>query len=175
MLVGLRPGDRSGGNDFTGEIALIGSASATPSARVYARRFVRGLRPMIPAVFQVGFALMIMVALAFVFEHPLSAPITPETILSVVWLGLLGSGLAYLINFRLLRNWGASRTSFVAYELPIWGIALGFIVLGEPLHASLLFGTALVIAGIAVVNRETTVALARSAGVRLKLVPPSTD
>ena len=71
----------------------------------------------------------------------------------MVWLGLLGSGVAYLINFRLIRNWVASRTSLVAYELPIWGIALGFIVLGEPLQASLLGGTALVIAGIAVVNQ----------------------
>jgi drug/metabolite transporter (DMT)-like permease len=98
-----------------------------------------------------------------------------SALIAVVWLGLLGSGLAYLLYFRLLRNWGAGRTSLVAYQLPVWGIALGFIVLGEPLHASLLVGTALVIAGIAVVNRESTVALARSAGVRLKLVPPSTD
>jgi drug/metabolite transporter (DMT)-like permease len=57
----------------------------------------------------------------------------------------------------------------------VWGIALGFLVLGEPLRPSLLVGTALVIAGIAVVNRESTLALARSAGIRLKLVPPSTD
>jgi drug/metabolite transporter (DMT)-like permease len=113
--------------------------------------------------------------LAFLFEHPLEAPVTVETIVTILWLGLLGSGLAYLLYFRLLRNWGASRTALVAYELPVWGIALGFLILGEALHASLLIGTALVIAGIAIVNRESTLALARSAGVRLKLVPPSTD
>ena len=174
VLVGFDPAS-IGRNDFTGEIALVGSAVCYAFAAVYARRFVRGLRPMIPAVSQVGFALLFVTVLAFTFEQPLSAPITPETVISIVWLGLLGSGLAYLINFRLLRNWGASRTSLVAYELPIWGIALGFIVLAEPLQASLLLGTALVIAGIAVVNRDTTVALARSAGVRLKLVPPSTN
>ena len=130
---------------------------------------------MIPAVFQVGFALLMVIVLAFVFENPLAAPITLETVVSVIWLGLLGSGLAYLVYFRLLRNWGASRTALVAYELPVWGIALGFLVRAEPLTSSLLVGTALVIAGIAIVNRDSTVALARSLGMRLKLIPTGTD
>src|SRR3954468_6606161 len=174
ILVGFDPAAIAR-NELLGEIALVVSAVCYALGTVYARRFVRGLRPMVPATFQVGYALIFISVLAFVFEHPLSAPITPETIVVVIWLGLLGSGVAYLINFRLLRNWGASRTSLVAYELPIWGIALGFLVLREPFQTSLLVGTALVIVGIAVVNRETAVALARSAGVRLKLVPPSTD
>jgi drug/metabolite transporter (DMT)-like permease len=174
VLVGFDPA-AIGRNDLTAEIALILSAVSYAAGAVYARRFVRGLRPMVPAVFQVGYALVITTLLAFVFEQPLATVANASSLIAVVWLGLLGSGVAYLLYFRLLRNWGAGRTSLVAYQLPVWGIALGFIVLGEPLHASLLVGTALVIAGIAVVNRDSTVALARSARVRLKLVPPSTD
>jgi drug/metabolite transporter (DMT)-like permease len=174
VLVGFDPASLAR-NDLVAELALIASAISYAVGAVYARRFVKGLRPVIPAVFQVGYALLFVTVLAFIFERPLSANVTPQGLFAVVWLGLLGSGLAYLLYFRLLRNWGAGRTSLVAYELPVWGIALGFIVLGEPLRASLLVGTALVIAGIAVVNRESTLALARSAGVRLKLVPPSTD
>ena len=71
---------------------------------------------------------------------------------AVVWLGLLGSGAAYLVFFRLLGQWGATRTSLVAYLLPVYGIALGALVLGEPVDARLIFGTLLVIAGIALVN-----------------------
>lgn len=174
VLVGFDPA-AIGRNDFSAELALILSAVSYAAAAVYARRFLRGLRPLVPAAFQVGYALLFTAILAFVFERPLATALTPTSLFAVVWLGLLGSGFAYLVYFRLLRNWGASRTALVAYELPVWGIALGFIVLGEPLHATLLVGTALVIAGIAVVNRESTLALARSAGVRLKLVPPSTD
>jgi len=174
VLVGFDPAS-IGRNNFTAEIALILSAVSYAAGAVYARRFLRGLRPMVPAVFQVGYALLFSTVLAFVFEKPLATEVNTSALIAVVWLGLLGSGVAYLQYFRLLRNWGAGRTSLVAYQLPVWGIALGFIVLGEPLHASLLVGTALVIAGIAVVNRDSTMALARSAGVRLKLVPPSTD
>jgi drug/metabolite transporter (DMT)-like permease len=70
----------------------------------------------------------------------------------VVWLGLLGSGLAYLLFFRLLRTWGATRTSLVAYLLPVVGIVLGVLVLREPVDLRLIVGTALVIGGIAIVN-----------------------
>jgi len=174
VLVGFDPGSL-GRNDFVAELALVGSCFAYAVGAVYARRFVKGLRPMIPAVSQVGFALVIVTVLAFVFENPLASPITVDTLVAVIWLGLFGSGLAYLVYFRLLRNWGAGRTALVAYELPVWGIALGFLVLGEPLQASLLVGTALVIAGIAIVNRDSTLALARSLGMRLKLIPTGTD
>lgn len=174
VLVGFDPGSLAR-NDLSAEVALIGSAVAYAVGAIYARRFVRGLRPMIPAVFQVGNALVMVTLLAFVFENPLAAPITFETVFAVVWLGLLGSGLAYLVYFRLLRDWGASRTSLVAYLLPVWGITLGFVVRGEVLHPSLLLGTALVIGGIAVVNRESTLALARAAGVRLRLTAPRAE
>ena len=81
-------------------------------------------------------------------------PITPEALFAVIWLGLLGSGLAYLVFFRLLGRWGATRTSMVAYLLPVFGIVLGALVLNEPIDARLLIGTALVIGGIALVNSK---------------------
>jgi drug/metabolite transporter (DMT)-like permease len=141
-----------GQSNLTGEIALIGSAISYAAGNVYARRNVQGLRPMIPAVFQVGFALVITTALAFAFERPLELRLNREAIVAVVWLGVLGSAFAYLAYFRLLKRWGATRTSMVAYLLPVFGIVLGFLVLSEPVDGRLLVGTALVIGGVALVN-----------------------
>jgi drug/metabolite transporter (DMT)-like permease len=128
---------------------------------------------MIPAVFQVGFALVIVTILAFVFEHPLGVSFTPESILAVVWLGLLGSGMAYLVFFRILGRWGATRTSLVAYLLPLYGIALGALVLREPIATSTLVGAALVIGGIAIVNSRygarPLFARRNGAGVRVSM------
>jgi drug/metabolite transporter (DMT)-like permease len=72
--------------------------------------------------------------------------------LAVIWLGLLGSGVAYLVFFRILGGWGATRTSMVAYLLPVYGIALGGLILNEPIDIRLLIGTALIIGGVALVN-----------------------
>jgi drug/metabolite transporter (DMT)-like permease len=153
VLVGFDPGDVASG-ELLAEIALIGAAISYAAGGVYAKRTMHGLRPMIPALFQVTFALAIAAALALVFERPTEMRLTPEALFAVAWLGLLGSGLAYLVFFRLLDRWGATRTSMVAYTLPVFGIVLGALVLSEPVDARLLIGTALVIGGIFLVNSK---------------------
>jgi drug/metabolite transporter (DMT)-like permease len=107
---------------------------------------------MVPAVFQVTFAVIITGTIALLFEHPWTATPDAEAIFSILWLGILGSGLAYLFVFRLFANWGATRTTLVAYLLPVVGIVLGYLVLQEPIDGRLILGTALVIAGVGLVN-----------------------
>jgi drug/metabolite transporter (DMT)-like permease len=149
----VSPGLAQAAGTVPGQLALLGSSLAYAVGNVYARRNVRGLPPLIPAVFQVTFALLIVGVLAIVLERPweTSQP-DAEAWFSVVWLGILGSGMAYLAYFRLLSRWGATRTSLVAYLLPVVGIVLGYLVLQEPIDATLVTGTALVIAGVALVN-----------------------
>jgi drug/metabolite transporter (DMT)-like permease len=140
------------GSSVAGEIAMLGAAFSYACGAVYSRRNVRGLAPMIPAVFQVTFAAIITGTLALLFEHPWTATPDGEAVFSILWLGILGSGLAYLAVFRLLAHWGATRTTLVSYLIPVVGIVLGYLVLAEPVDARIIFGTALVIAGIGVVN-----------------------
>jgi drug/metabolite transporter (DMT)-like permease len=151
ILVGFNIADLGSANAL-GELALIGSTLSYAGGAVYSKAHIHGLRPMIPAVFQVFFGLLVISVLAFLTEHPLAAVPAPEAIFAIIWLGLLGSGLAYLAFFRILGRWGATRTSMVAYLLPVFGIVLGAIVLSEPIAPSTLLGTVLVIGGIALVN-----------------------
>lgn len=150
-VVVLTGGD-TGGADLLSVAALVLSSVCYAVGAVYSRRNVRGLHPMIPATFQVTFALLVTGVLALVLERPWEARPDAVALGSIVWLGVFGSGLAYLAVFRLFASWGATRTTTVAYVIPIVGIALGFLVLGEPIDARLIAGTALVIAGIALVN-----------------------
>jgi drug/metabolite transporter (DMT)-like permease len=148
----VSPGLTAAAGTVPGQLALLGSSISYAIGNVYARRNIQGQPPMIPAVFQVTFALLIVGLLAIILERPWTATPDAEAWFSVVWLGILGSGMAYLAYFRLLLTWGATRTALVAYLLPVVGIVLGFLVLREPIDASLLAGTALVIAGVALVN-----------------------
>ena len=148
----VSPGLVNATGDLAGSIALLGSSLAYALGNVYSRRNVRGLPPLVPAVFQVTFALVIVGTLALVLEQPWTAQPDVGDWFSVIWLGIFGSGLAYMVYFRLLDRWGATRTSLVAYLLPVYGIVLGFLVLQEPVNLTLIAGTALVIAGVALVN-----------------------
>ena len=140
-------------SDLSGELMLLGSSLCYAIGNVYAKRNVKGLAPRIPALFQVFFATLIVVPLALVIDRPLTeVQPSADALFAIAWLGILGSGVAYLCYFTILANWGATRTSLVAYLLPVVGIFLGAVVLGDPVTINRVAGTALVIAGIALVN-----------------------
>jgi drug/metabolite transporter (DMT)-like permease len=151
-VVVLTGGSLGSGGDFVGQLALIGAAVSYGAGAVYARRNIRGLRPMIPALFQVGFAFAISATLALVLEHPWTEPFTAKAAFSVAWLGIFGSGLAYLVMFRLLAAWGATRAAMVAYLLPVFGIALGVLVAKETITPAVILGTLLIVGGVALTN-----------------------
>ena len=138
--------------ELAGVLALLAGACSYACGAIYARRNVRGLRPMVPAVFQVTFGCLIGGTLAFLFERPLEATPDAQAVFSILWLGLLGSGLAYLCFFRLIGPWGATRVTMVAYLLPAVGIALGYLVLGETIDGRVILGTSAIMAGIGIVN-----------------------
>ena len=140
------------GSSLQGELALIGAAAAYGAAGVYARRFVKDTRPMVSATLEVGYAFLIMLVLAILFGDPLATRVEPSTVLSVAWLGLVGSGLAFLGFFFLLGRWGATRTSLVAYLLPVVGVVLGFVVRGEVIGLPVIAGMLLIIGGVALAN-----------------------
>lgn len=152
VVILVSPGLSGSGGELTAMLALLGAAASYACGAIYARRNVRGLRPMVPAVFQVTFAGLYTLILAFVLEQPLAVTPDAEAIFSILWLGLLGSGLAYLCFFRLLGPWGATRLTMVAYVIPVIGIALGYVVLEESIDGRVVIGTLAILAGIAIVN-----------------------
>jgi drug/metabolite transporter (DMT)-like permease len=154
VIVLVLPGliSAGGANDVSGELALIGSTLSYAVGAVYARRHIRGLRPMIPAVFQVAFAFVMVGVLAFLFENPLAVAWNGEALIAVLWLGILGSGLAYLVMFRLLSRIGATATTQLAYLLPVVGLITGALMFGESVDARIVGGTALILAGVTLVN-----------------------
>jgi drug/metabolite transporter (DMT)-like permease len=140
------------GENLLPQLALLGAAASYAVGGVIARRTTTHLRPMVPAAFQVLFGFLMATVLAVTLERPLTLEYTAEAVGSVLWLGVLGSGLAYLAFFRLITAWGATRTSLVAYVLPVVGIALGVVFAGEVVDLRTLLGAALVIGGVALVN-----------------------
>lgn len=141
------------GASLPAEIMLVGSSLSYACGNVYARRTVRGMAPMIPALFQVGLAAAITLPLALAVDRPWAGlQPAPIALVAVAWLGLLGSGLAYLCYFTILRHWGSMRTAMTSYLLPVVGIAAGALALGEAVTANRLGGTALIVGGIAIVS-----------------------
>jgi drug/metabolite transporter (DMT)-like permease len=167
--VGAALEDARGVLAVEGMLAVALAALSYAVAAVYSRRRLTG-QPLVatrdgakraPSAHEIALAstlvgLLIVAVLALIVERPsdgiLHLPVTPAGWFGMLWLGALGTGLAYLLFFTILERWGATRTTLVTYVLPVMAIALGFVVLGERLQPIELAGAAIVIGGVVLVN-----------------------
>ncbi|HSW43427.1 MAG TPA: DMT family transporter [Patescibacteria group bacterium] len=147
-------GSPLGAERLLAELAVVGSSLAYGIGNTYARRNLRAARPLVLATGQVASGTLLVGLLALVVDGGVTLPAVPEAAFSVLWLGAIGTGLAYLVFFRLLTGWGPTRASLVAYLMPVVALILGVAVLGETIDAQLVAGAALIVAGVWVVNRN---------------------
>jgi drug/metabolite transporter (DMT)-like permease len=74
---------------------------------------------------------------------------------AAIMLGVLCSGIAYALYFRLIGRIGPARAATVTYLVPLFGVAWGWAVLSEPLVPSMAIAGALIIGGVACSHRRT--------------------
>jgi drug/metabolite transporter (DMT)-like permease len=139
-----------------GSVACLIASAAYGMSFVYmGRRLVgRGIPPLVLAAGQlIAATAWALLALPFVGRsavHP-----HPEVLVAVAALGLGGTGLAYMLNYRLVCDEGPAATSTVTYLMPVTSIALGAVFLGEPMGANLVLGTVVILAGVFLAQRRT--------------------
>jgi drug/metabolite transporter (DMT)-like permease len=75
-------------------------------------------------------------------------------VVSLLYSGLVGISLAWVIWFALVRAGEASRVASYIFAVPLTAVLIGVVFLGEPLGYTLLIGAAFVVCGIYLVNRE---------------------
>jgi drug/metabolite transporter (DMT)-like permease len=150
----IAPWESQGGST-AGALACLAAAACYGVSFVYMRRFLtgRGTTPVALAAAQitVGALILILTAPALATQD---VDLQLDVVASVLALGALGTGLAYLLNYRLIQDEGATTASTVTYLLPIVAIILGAIILSEPITWNLFAGTAIVLAGIALSERR---------------------
>jgi len=143
-----------------GQAAVLLAAVSYASASVFARRTMREVSPLVQAFVPMAFADAVVWSIATQVGEPGRLPALPITWVALLWLGLLGSCVAYLLYYHLLHSVGATRAVMVTYMFPVVGVGLGVLFLNELTDWHLLAGAALVISSIAVVNWRPKVALA---------------
>jgi len=140
----------TGSRGFLFGVILIAIASLSYGAgAVAAKRWLQGVEPVVIATFQLTLACLVLLPIAAFGPHPIAVHL--KSLAAVTVLGVFGSGLAYLLFFRLLANISPTRTVAVTYLLPIWGLFWGFIA-GEQIRWTALAGVAVVLSGLVLLN-----------------------
>lgn len=102
--------------------------------------------------YQLGVSAVLLAALAVALGEPGVTKVTPVVVASLVFQCVIVAFASYLAWFWLLTRYLASRLSVFSFLTPLFGVAAGVILLGEPVTAAFLGAAALVGAGIFLVN-----------------------
>jgi len=131
------------------QFAILGATACYGFSLAYMRRFVAnsGMTALVFSFLNIGIAAAIMVVLTPVIALT-PVRLDPWIVGSLLLLGCLGTGVAYVWNQNVLRAWGPTRASTVTYLTPIVGVVLGIVVLGETISWNEPVGALLVFLGI---------------------------
>lgn len=135
-----------------GQLAVIAACVCYACGAVYNSRALRGHRPEVIAAYSLTGAAVWLWLAALASGTAVRLPTSSVVWLAVLWLGLMGTALAYTAAFYLMRSWGPTRVSLLTYVLPVVAVTLGVVFLRETLRWQLVAGGLLVLAGIGVVN-----------------------
>jgi len=167
LLAGRELELRTDSSGLIGALAVVLAAVSYAAGASYARHRIRHTHRYVVAGGTLIFAAIYMWILALTADGGIIVPSQLPTIVAVVWLGILGSFVAYLLFFFLIEHLGATMASMVTYMFPVIGVAIGVLLLGERMDLRLAIGTALVVIGIIVVTLRYDALVSRApSGVR---------
>jgi drug/metabolite transporter (DMT)-like permease len=158
VVVGVWEGLGSG--EWTGIAACLGAVTCYGIGFPYTRRHLAGLPEsgVALATGQVMCGAVVLLPLG-VAAGPLHGPITVGPALGMLGLGALGSGIAFALNYQVVRAAGPSTASTVTYLTPLFAIAVGVAFLGETVVWHEPVGGLVVLLGVAVAQGRVRAAI----------------
>lgn len=150
VVVVLAPWQGLGAGSLVGALACLAASTCYGAAFPYLRRHLTD-RPesgVAISTAQVGLGIVMLAPFALLAPLPGEAP-GLDAWLSVVALGCLGTGVAYVLMFNIVQQQGAQTGSMITYVVPVFAVILGVLVLGEDIGWHEPVGGAIILAGVA--------------------------
>jgi drug/metabolite transporter (DMT)-like permease len=143
-----------GGSSLSGQLMCLAAAACYGVSIPYTRKFLSP-RPESGLAMSAAQLIVASVVLAVVaplvsggVPHP--AQLSWQVLASILTLGVVGTGIAFVIHLRNIRLIGASAASMVTYIIPVFATLIGALVLGEQIAWYQPIGAAIVLLGVAV-------------------------
>jgi len=141
-------------NSLLGQGAVILASVFYAISAIYIRKttedipgILRSAGPLVPAT-------AVMWLGALIFEKPVHIPQLSITWVALLFMGILGSGLAFVMAFYLIHEIGPTRLTMVTYLFPLGGVILGVTFLHEQLTWQIIAGAVLIVSSLVIANWE---------------------
>lgn len=138
-----------------GELLMFGGVCSWAAYTLIGRRVLEGLTPLAATTYASlwGTAMLAVAAgpdLLALKQEDFTLPV----VLSVLYLGVLGTSVAFVWYYQAVQRLGAARTVIFNNLVPVFGASFGVLLLGEPLLPSMLLGGAIAVAGVMLVTKS---------------------
>jgi len=144
-----------------GSVALVASAFFGAYSNVLVKAYAREIDPQVLAAGQMIFGFPPLLIIGIATEgNPLRFHWTMTAVISLAYLVVVGSVIAFALYYWLVRHMEVTKTMLIALVTPVVAVLLGMIVLHEKLNWRLFAGAACIISGIGLIvlrNRQKTV------------------
>jgi drug/metabolite transporter (DMT)-like permease len=143
---------RPGHSDAPALLAVVGAAASNGAAVVFARRLLHGRDAIGFSAMKLTLGALVCLPVAMAMHGPAGyAHMGGGSVLALLTLGLLGTGFAYTAYFWVVSRAGSVKASLVTYMIPVSGLLLGAVFLGEHIGISTVAGGAVIASGVALV------------------------
>lgn len=151
VAAGLGGGDVATAS-LTGTLAGLGAALCYAFGFAYSQHHDLGANPEATSAGQllIGAAVMVPIGIATSVSEGFS--LTAGRLLAIAALGIFGTGIGFVIYYRMIAEAGAAKAATVTYLVPVVGLIVGVTVAGEPFSWRLVVGGVLIIFGVVAVR-----------------------
>jgi drug/metabolite transporter (DMT)-like permease len=142
----------AGGMALAGCVALVLSAFFAAYSNVLVKAYGKNLEPAILAAVQMFFGLIPLLLVGLLLEgNPLAFRWTPMALVSLFYLAVVGTVIAFLLYYWLVHNMDVTKSMLISLVTPVVAVVLGMVVLGEELSWRTIIGGLMIMAGIGLI------------------------
>jgi len=154
VLILVQPWAGWGSTDPWGILAIFGATSSYAAGIVYARLKLGNASGSAVAIAAGQLSLAaVQLTLILPFGFALPAAFEVSSLVGLLVLGILGTGIGYILQHSLIRAGGASVAGDATYLILLFAVLIGVTVLGEPLTLTDLLGAVVILVGLVIATR----------------------
>ena len=138
-----------------GQVAVVLACVFYAGSNVYARKTTEDTPGILRSVGPLVSSTAVMWLATFALESPVHIPQLGITWIALLFLGTIGSGVAFIMLYYLIHEIGPTRATMVTYLFPLGGVLLGVVFLDEKLSWQVAVGSVLIVLSLIVANMQS--------------------
>lgn len=154
VIVTLSRGGNLGGESLAADAAVLGGATIATFGNILIKRIGYRWRMLSLVTAQMATTAVVMLVVASLFEGNAPKVLSPASLGGLLYLATVGSGLAFFVNYYVVRRYEVGIVSSFVFLQPVFAVVLGALILGEEITWTTVFSLFLVSAGIIYMNQR---------------------